>query len=128
MDYVTNYYKNLCEELQSKIDLIEAGFERALRTISSERREKELMRQEVRRNAKLRSAARHNRRAEELLRRNPSQAGKHAKKGETDMESARKHAENIEEIEMQIDFEKPERRRAIQQELRNRGIRTDFKE
>ena len=29
MDYLTNYYKNLCEDLQTKINLLEAGLKKA---------------------------------------------------------------------------------------------------
>jgi hypothetical protein len=32
MDYLTNYYKNLCEQLQEKVDLLESGLAAALRT------------------------------------------------------------------------------------------------
>lgn len=32
MDYLANYYKNLCEQLQEKVDLLEAGLKTALRT------------------------------------------------------------------------------------------------
>jgi hypothetical protein len=32
MDYLTNYYRNLCEQLQEKVDLLEAGLKKALRT------------------------------------------------------------------------------------------------
>ena len=32
MNYLTQYYKNLCEQLQERIDLLEAGLKTALRT------------------------------------------------------------------------------------------------
>jgi hypothetical protein len=32
MNYLTNYYKNLCEDLQAKINLLESGLKKALKT------------------------------------------------------------------------------------------------
>jgi len=45
MDYLTNYYKNLCEQLQTRVNILEAGYAKALRSGSKERMEKELARQ-----------------------------------------------------------------------------------
>lgn len=45
MDYLTNYYKNLCEQLQEKINILEAGYAKAIRSGDKEKMEKELARQ-----------------------------------------------------------------------------------
>jgi len=48
MDYLTNYYKNLCEQLQEKLNLLEAGYQKALRSNNPEQMEKEAYRQAYR--------------------------------------------------------------------------------
>ena len=42
MNYLTNYYKNLSEQLQEKVNLLEAGLKKALDTGDSELMKKEL--------------------------------------------------------------------------------------
>ena len=42
MDYLTNYYKNLSEQLQEQINLIEAGLKKALSSGNPELMKKEL--------------------------------------------------------------------------------------
>ena len=41
MNYLTTYYKNLCEDLQTKIDLLEAGLKKAMKTKDPELLKKE---------------------------------------------------------------------------------------
>jgi hypothetical protein len=48
MDYLTNYYKNLCEQLQEKLNLLEAGYQKALRSKNPEQMKKEAYRQAYR--------------------------------------------------------------------------------
>jgi len=48
MNYLTNYYKNLCEDLQAKINLLESGLKKALRTGDPELLKKEALRQGAR--------------------------------------------------------------------------------
>ena len=45
MNYLTNYYKNLCEQLQERINILEAGYAKAIRSGNREKMEKELARQ-----------------------------------------------------------------------------------
>ena len=45
MHYLTNYYKNLCEQLQERINILEAGYAKAIRSGNREKMEKELARQ-----------------------------------------------------------------------------------
>jgi hypothetical protein len=48
MNYLTQYYKNLCEQLQEKVDLLEAGLKTALRTGDSARLEREKLKAQAR--------------------------------------------------------------------------------
>jgi hypothetical protein len=48
MDYLANYYKNLCEQLQEKVNLLEAGLALALRTGDSARLEREKLKAQAR--------------------------------------------------------------------------------
>lgn len=48
MNYLTNYYKNLCENLQSEIILLEAGLKKALRTGNPALMQQELAKRKAR--------------------------------------------------------------------------------
>lgn len=48
MNYLTNYYKNLCEELEQRIQLLEAGLKKALKTEDPELIKKEKLKQKTR--------------------------------------------------------------------------------
>lgn len=48
MDYMTNYYKNLSEQLQEQINLIEAGLKKALSSGNPELMKKELAKRRAR--------------------------------------------------------------------------------
>jgi hypothetical protein len=48
MNYLTNYYKNLCEDLEQRINILEAGLKQALRSNNQERINKEMLRQGTR--------------------------------------------------------------------------------
>ena len=43
MDYLSNYYKNLCEQLQEKINILEAGLQQAMKTGEPELMKKEFL-------------------------------------------------------------------------------------
>jgi uncharacterized protein with von Willebrand factor type A (vWA) domain len=47
MHYLANYYKNLCEQLQEKINILEAGYSKAIRSGDREQMEKELLKQKA---------------------------------------------------------------------------------
>ena len=49
MNYLTNYYKNLCEQLQQRVDLLEAGLKKALDSGNPELMKKELAKRRERR-------------------------------------------------------------------------------
>lgn len=48
MNYLTNYYKNLCEDLQAKINLLEAGLKDAMKSGDPDLLRKEALRQGAR--------------------------------------------------------------------------------
>ena len=48
MHYLTNYYKNLCEQLQEKVNILESGLKAALKSGDKEKMEQELGRQRAR--------------------------------------------------------------------------------
>ena len=50
MNYLTTYYKNLCEDLEQRINILEAGLKQALRSNDSEKIKKEMGRQGHREN------------------------------------------------------------------------------
>jgi hypothetical protein len=45
MNYLTNYYKNLCEDLEQRINILEAGLKQALRSNNTQKINKEMRRQ-----------------------------------------------------------------------------------
>ena len=45
MNYLTTYYKNLCEDLEQRINILEAGLKQALRSNDSKKIKKEMGRQ-----------------------------------------------------------------------------------
>jgi len=49
MNYLTNYYKNLCEQLQEQVNLLEAGLKKALDTGNPELMKKELAKRRAKR-------------------------------------------------------------------------------
>jgi hypothetical protein len=129
MDYLTNYYKNLSEQLQEKLNLLEAGYGKALRSGNKEKMEKELARQkylerfkeelsnkglpigmenfdtldpEVQREMKPSAAARMAR----MIARTGGKKGQYT----TGREG---HKENIEDLAMQLDSEYPKKQRRI---------------
>jgi tRNA A37 N6-isopentenylltransferase MiaA len=129
MDYLTNYYKNLCEQLQEKLNLLEAGYQAALKSGNKEKMEKELARQkylerfkeelsnkglpigmenfdtldpEVQRQMKPSAATRMAR----VITRTGGKKGQYT----TGREG---HKENIEALAMQLDSEHPQEKRRI---------------
>jgi hypothetical protein len=98
MDYLTNYYKNLCEQLQEKINLLEAGLKKA-KTGTAEEKQKELARQKARRELKLGLASRAGLRAGQLQGKDVQKSGKFQLMSDTAHQSARDLLGNIEELE-----------------------------
>jgi hypothetical protein len=117
MDYLTNYYKNLCEQLQEKVNLLEAGLKAAMKSGDPTKLKQEAIRQGARQKLKQELAGRANLRSQQLLKTNPAKAGIFASKGEEAAQSARELGANIEEIEMQLGVENPEVYKATRQAM-----------
>ena len=117
MNYITNYYKNLCEQLQEKVNLLEAGLKAAMKSGDPTKLKQEAIRQGARQKLKQELAGRANLRSQQLLKTNPNKAGIFASKGEEAAQSARELGANIEEIEMQLGVENPEVYKATRQAM-----------
>ena len=66
MDYLSNYYKNLCEQLQEKINILEAGLQQAMKTGEPELMKKEFLKGKARKERKLSAAREEENKAEEI--------------------------------------------------------------
>lgn len=110
-------YKNLCEQLQAKVDLFEAGLKAAMKSGDPTKLKQEAIRQGVRQQLKQQLAGRANLRAQQLLKTNPNKAGIFASKGEEAAQSARELGANVEEIEMQLGIENPEMYKTTKQAM-----------
>lgn len=89
MRYKEYYYKNLCEQLQDRINILEkflseAGLKRAMKSGNPEQLKKEYIRQRERKKVKQRGL------------------------GKTDQESAAQLDKNVEEIGMQLSTDYPQ--------------------
>ncbi len=105
MDYLTNYYKNLCEELQARVYILEAGLRKAMKSGDAAIMRREAARQKARRQSKLDLAGRAGLRAQQLQTRDPDKAGLFQGKSDEAKASARELLGNVEEIEMQLDLD-----------------------
>lgn len=114
MRYQHLYYKNLCEQLQERIQILqkflsEAGLRKAMKTGNKELLAKESMKQGERRKRKLAKVGEMGR---EIFR-YPASSGEAAvalRKQQTANISAGRLGSNIEEIDMQLDVMDPELR------------------
>jgi hypothetical protein len=107
MNYLTNYYKNLCEQLQEKVSILEAqlneaGFRAAMKSGDPEKIKKQLEIQKARRENKLESAAISGLRAIGAQTKNLKKSGVFQKQANAEQASALSLGSNIEEIEMQL--------------------------
>ena len=105
MNYLTNYYKNLCEQLQARVYILEAGLRKAMESGDAAIMRKELARQKARRQLKQDLGTRAGLRAQQLQTRDPDKAGLFQGKSDEAKASARELLGNIEEIEMQLDLD-----------------------
>ncbi len=113
MNYLTNYYKNLCEDLQAKIDLLEAGLKKAIKTGDPELLAREGIKSGERFERLQKQAGEHGAMAQQATRRfgpMSKQAKAHAGEAEKASQQARNVMQNILAIDQQLDAEAPERR------------------
>lgn len=115
MDYLTNHYKNICEQLQQKINILEAqlneaGLKKAMKSGSEEEMKKERARQKARKEGKQGLAARAGLRAQQLQTSDLGKSAAFQRKADAAHQSARELGANIEEIDMQLDLDPTLRR------------------
>jgi hypothetical protein len=118
MNYLTNYYKNLCEDLQAKIDLLEAGLKQAIKTGDPKLLAKEGIKAGERFNRLQKQAGEHGAMAQQATKRfgpMSMQAKLHAGESEKASQQARNVMQNILDIDQQLDVEAPELRQSSTQ-------------
>lgn len=76
MNYLTNYYKNLCEQLQERINILEAGYAEAMRSGNPELAKKELLKRTERQKGLKTKAAGLRQKAVEVQTKKPEATGK----------------------------------------------------
>lgn len=97
MHYLTQYYKNLCEQLQEKVTILEAGLKKAMQPEASyETKHKELLRQTAREQAHKKLAVAHRRAAGKM--KGSNKAGAHELAAFTHEQQAQDIQKNIEEL------------------------------
>jgi hypothetical protein len=107
MHYLTNYYKNLCEQLQEKVSILEAqlneaGLKAAMKSGDPEELKKQLAIQKARKENKLESAKVSGLRAIGAQTRDLKQSGIFQRQANAEHASALDLGSNIEEIQMQL--------------------------
>lgn len=115
MNYLTTYYKNLCEDLQAKIDLLEAGLKKAMKTGDPELLAKEGMKAGERWERLEQQAGEESSKSLQATRRfgpTSKQAVVPAFKSEIARGKAERVMQNILDIDQQLDAESPEVRKA----------------
>jgi len=122
MRYQEYYYKNLCEQLQDRIHILEkflseAGLKRAMKSGNPEKLKKEYLRQSARQRAKKKEI-----RGLVSSYENSLGSGTPASKindllssAEAGVESSKQLGSNIEEIGMQLAFDYPEQYQLVNQ-------------
>lgn len=120
MDYLTRYYKNLCEQLQEKINILEAGYTKAIRSGDREKMEKELLRQKALRAHKKEMSEKGYTRGtvnfDDLdpdIKAMPGQKTRRMRELPGFTDSREKHSKQIEDLAMQLDSEHPLEKRRI---------------
>lgn len=121
MNYLTNYYKNLCEQLQEKVNILEAGLKQAIQSGDKEKMEKELARQKARKALKQEVAVKGLPPGMESYEELDPEVKKAGEPGFLQpalnqyaaRESIRALSKNIEDIAMQLDFQHPHGKRRI---------------
>jgi hypothetical protein len=114
MHYLTNYYKNLCEQLQEKINILEAGYAKAIRSGNKEQMEKELLRQRALEKHKEEMSEKGYKQGTEKfdvldpdIKAMPGQKIRRMRELPGFTQSREEHKKNIEAIAMQLDSEHP---------------------
>jgi hypothetical protein len=118
MNYLTNYYKNLCEQLQERIDLLEAGLKKALETGEPELMKKEFLKGKARVERKLSAAEEQETKAEKEKSSffGPGRSAMRQMTANALRAQAERVGQNVETLHQQLDAEYPEMGAELSQE------------
>jgi hypothetical protein len=118
MNYLTNYYKNLCEQLQERIDLLEAGLKKALETGEPELMQKEFLKGKARVERKLSAAEEQEAKAEKEKKSffGPGRSAMRQMTANALRAQAEKVGQNVETLHQQLDADYPEMGAELSQE------------
>ncbi len=118
MDYLSNYYKNLCEQLQDRINILEAGLQKALDTGDPELLKKEFEKGKARKERKISAAE--EQKAKAAKEKNSFFGPGRSKMREMTANALRAQAErvgqNVEKLHQQLDADYPEMGASLTQE------------
>jgi hypothetical protein len=110
MDYLSNYYKNLCEQLQEKINILEAGLQQAMKTGEPEMMKKEFLKGKARKVRKLSAAREEENKAEKEKNSffGPGRSRMRQMTANALRAQAERIGQNVEALHQQLDADYPE--------------------
>jgi hypothetical protein len=118
MDYLSNYYKNLCEQLQDRINILEAGLNKALETGDRERLYKEFLKGKARKERKISAAEEQEAKAEKEKNSffGPGRSRMRLTTANALRAQADRVGKNVEKLHQQLDADYPEMGASLTQE------------
>jgi len=114
MNYLTNYYKNICEQLQQRVDLLEAGLKKAMKTGDTELLKKEALKQGAKWDRLKAEAAKHRAEGLRATRRfgpTSQESGAHHWQAMTKDTQAAEIMKNLIALDQQLDFQNANERK-----------------
>jgi hypothetical protein len=118
MNYLTNYYKNLCEQLQEKINILEAGLQQAMKTGEPETMKKEFLKGKARKERKVAAAEEQEAKAEKEKKSffGPGRSAMRQMTANALRAQAERIGQNVEKLHQQLDADYPEIGASLTQE------------
>jgi hypothetical protein len=114
MDYLTQYYKNLSEQLQYQVNLLEAGLKKAMKSGDPELLKRQALKQGAKWDRLKAEAAKHREEGMKATRKygpTSQESGEHHWQAMNADTQAREIMKNIIAIDQQLDVEAPEARK-----------------
>ena len=114
MDYLTNYYKNLCEQLQKQVNLLEAGLKKAMKSGDPDLLHREALKQGARWDRLKAQAAHHRGEGMKASRKygpTSRESGSHHMQAMTADTQAEKVMQNLINIDQELDVKSREKRK-----------------
>jgi hypothetical protein len=118
MNYLTNYYKNLCEQLQEKINILEAGLQQAMKTGEPELMKKEFLKGKARKERKVAAAEEQEAKAEKEKKSffGPGRSAMRQMTANALRAQSERIGQNVEKLHQQLDADYPEMGASLTQE------------